>query len=63
MTKKEKVLISYLKQQGEFKDSESKDLLKFIHTVNPLFENISIFSWSEHHGDKKTKNKLKKLYS
>jgi hypothetical protein len=63
MTKKEKVLISHFKEQSKFKDADCKELLKFIHTVNPLFENISPFSWSEHHGDKKTKNKLKKLYS
>jgi hypothetical protein len=63
MTKKEKILIGLLSECGKLKNQNQKDLLKFIHTINESFENMSPFSWSEHHGGKKTKLKLKKLYN
>ena len=64
MTKKEKVLTSMLREKGlEFANYDSKDLLKFIHTVNSDFQNLSIFSWFDKHGSKKTKKKIEKLFS
>jgi predicted ATP-grasp superfamily ATP-dependent carboligase len=62
MTKKEKILIGLLSECEKLKNQDQKDLLKFIHTINESFDGISPFSWSEHHGGKKTKLKLKKLY-
>jgi len=63
MTKKEKILISLLCESEKLKDADSKYLLKFIHTTNEDFDKMSPFSWSEHHGEKKTKLKIKKLYN
>jgi hypothetical protein len=63
MTKKEKILIGLLSECEKLKNEDQKDLLKFIHTINESFDDMSPFSWSEHHGGKKTKLKLKKLYN
>jgi hypothetical protein len=63
MTKKEKVLVALLQQTSKFKNDPPKDLLKYIHTVNHDFENISPFAWEEKNGNKKIKNKIKKLYN
>jgi hypothetical protein len=63
MTKKEKILIGLIGECEKMKNQDQKDLLKFIHTINESFDGISPFSWSEHHGGKKTKLKLKKLYN
>ena len=63
MTKKEKILIGLLSECEKLKNQDQKNLLKFIHTINESFDGISPFSWSEHHGGKKTKLKLKKLYN
>jgi hypothetical protein len=63
MTKKEKILVGLLAECEKWKDQDQKELLKFIHTINTSFDEMSPFSWSEHHGGKKTKIKLKKLYN
>ena len=61
MTKKEKILIALLIESEKYKNEELKSLLKYIHTINEDFDGMSPFSWSEHHGSKKTKLKIKKL--
>jgi hypothetical protein len=61
MTKKEKILIALLAESEKFKNADAKNLLKYIHTTNEDFDGMSPFSWSEHHGAKKTKLKIKKL--
>lgn len=61
MTKKEKILIALLAESEKFKNEDAKSLLKYIHTTNEDFDGMSPFSWSEHHGSKKTKLKIKKL--
>jgi hypothetical protein len=64
MTKKEKILVGLLQEASEqMKSKDPKDLIKFIHTINPDFESMSPFSWSEHYGGKRTKNKIKSLYN
>jgi hypothetical protein len=64
MTKKEKILIGILQEASEqMKLKDPKDLVKFIHTINTDFDSMSPFSWSEHHGGKRTKNKIKSLYN
>lgn len=63
MTKKEKVLASMLRNKGGvFTNYDNKDLLKFIHTVNSDFQNLSIFSWFDKYGSKNTKKKIEKLF-
>ena len=62
MTKKEKILVALFAELKSFENYESKELLKFIHPVSPPYDNMSPFSWSEHHGEKRTKIKLKNLY-
>jgi hypothetical protein len=61
MTKKEKILIALIAESEKFKNEDAKSLLKYIYTTNEEFDNMSPFSWSEHHGSKKTKLKIKKL--
>jgi hypothetical protein len=63
MTKKEKILIALFTESEKFKNEDHKFLLKYIHTTNEEFDEMSPFSWSEHHGGKKTKLKIKKLYN
>jgi hypothetical protein len=63
MTKKEKILVGLLAECEKWKNQDQKELLKFIHTINKSFDEMSPFSWSEHHGGKKTKIKLKKFYN
>jgi len=62
MTKKEKILSAEFLVLEKFKTMDSKDILKFIHTTNPDFDNMSPFAWSEHNHGKKLKVKLKKIY-
>lgn len=62
MTKKEKILVALFAEFKSFENYEPKELLKFIHTASPSYDNMSPFSWSEHHGEKRTKIKLKNLY-
>jgi hypothetical protein len=63
MTKKEKILVSYLQETKEYANEDVKEIMKFIHTVNNSFEGMSPYSWEEHHGGKKFKQKIKKLYN
>jgi hypothetical protein len=64
MTKKEKIIIRLLQEaRAQFQKKDQKDLIKFIYTVNPDFDSMSPFSWSEHYGEKRFKNKIKNLYN
>ena len=63
MTKREKIMASSLAETNLHKDSSQKEVLKFIHTVNKDFENMSPYAWEEHYGGKKFKVKIKKLYN
>ena len=63
MTKKEKIIIGLLQEAcGEFRQKDQKDLIKFIYTINQDFDSMSPFSWSEHYGGKRLKNKIKSLF-
>ena len=62
MTKKEKILVALFAELKSFENYEPKELLKFIHTASSSYDNMSPFSWSEHHGEKRMKIKLKNLY-
>ena len=64
MTRKEKVLASMLKLASrDLQEKEDKDILKLIHTTNPNFENLSIFSWLDKYGEKNTNKKIKLNFS
>jgi hypothetical protein len=63
MTRREKTIVSLLLETKEFKEKKEKELLKFIHTVNGDFDNMSPYAWEDHHGGKKFKLKVKKLYN
>lgn len=63
MTRKEKKLISLLREFKEFESTKDKDLVKSIYTTSPNFDNLSPFSWQEHHGEKKMKQKLLKTFT
>jgi hypothetical protein len=63
MTKKEKIISAEFQSFETFKTIDIKDLLKFIHTKNPDFEDMSPFAWSEHNHGKKLKTKLNRLYN
>ena len=63
MTRKEKKLVTLFKEFKEFEKSEDKDLLKLIYTTSSHFENMAPFSWQEHYGEKKMKQKLSKTFS
>lgn len=63
MTKKEKIISAEFKSLDAFKTIDIKDILKFIHTTNPDFDNMSPFAWSEHNHGKKLKTKLNRLYN
>jgi hypothetical protein len=61
MTKKEKILISTLKSSNKFSVIGDKDILKYLHATNPVFENLSPFDWEKHNGNKRFKVKIKNL--
>jgi len=64
MTKKEKIIIGLLQEaNSSLHQKDQKDLIKFIYTINPSFDSMSPFSWSEHYGEKRFKNKIKNLYN
>ena len=63
MTKREKTIISLLLETENHKETKEKELLKFIHTVNKSFENVSPYDWEHRNGGKKFKIKVKKLYN
>jgi len=63
MTKREKIIVSLLLETENHKETKEKDLLKFIHTVNEDFDNMSPYAWENHHCDKKFKIRVKKLYN
>jgi hypothetical protein len=63
MTKKEKIIASIIQDTNLHKAKKQKEILKFIYTINKDFDNMSPFAWEEHHGGKKFKIKVKKLYN
>jgi hypothetical protein len=63
MTKREKTIVSLLLDTEHHKETKEKELLKFIHTVNTNFDNVSPHDWEHRHGGKKFKIKVKKLYN
>ena len=60
MTKREKILINILKSSPNFSVLPEKEMLKYLHTVNPVFENLSPFNWEQRNGNKRFKVKIKK---
>lgn len=63
MTRKEKKLVALFKEFKEFSDIKDKDLVKILHTASSQFENMSPFSWQEHYGERKIKQKLLKKFT
>jgi hypothetical protein len=59
MTKREKILIGILKSSKVFSNLADKEIAKYLHTVNPTFENLSPFDWEQRYGNKKLKIKIK----
>lgn len=63
MTRKEKKLVTLFREFKEFDNFKEKDLIKTLHTTSAQFENMSPFSWQEHHGERKMKQKLLKAFT
>lgn len=59
MTKREKILTNILKSSNIFSGLGDKDIIKYLHTINPNFENLSPFDWEQRYGNKKFKIKIK----
>jgi hypothetical protein len=63
MTRREKTIVSLLLETEKLKEKKEKELLKFIHRISKDFDGMSPYAWEDHHGGKKFKLKIKKLYN